>query len=222
MKKVFVAILGLFLLGFIAVPITDAKAVSPYDGKIIALDAGHGGTETGAVNYTYGLQEKDVNLATVYALKTKLETAGAKVVLTRVGDETIASRKERVEIANSKCLVLGKRCDILVSVHHNGSSDSNADGTMVIYNEKQDKPLAFALHDSLINSLGLPDLGYENGGYGITVYGHLVSALTEGYFITNNWEADQYLYGARKDQEVQALYDGIGSYFLNKPIKKGH
>lgn len=221
MKKVFAVISGLTLLALMVIPLTNAKATAPFEGKMIALDAGHGGTEIGAVNTRYGLQEKDVNLETVYALKIKLETAGAKVVLTREGDETIANRKERVSIANAKCLALGKKCDILLSVHHNGSSNVDADGTMVIYNEKQDKPLAFALHDSLINSLGLPDLGYENGGYGITVYGHLVSALTEGYFITNNWEAEQYLNGTRKDQETQALFDGIGNYFLNKPSKKG-
>lgn len=221
MKKIFAVILGLSMLSFMAIPLNKVKATAPFDGKMIALDAGHGGTEIGAVNTRYGLQEKDVNLETVYALKIKLETAGAKVVLTREADETIPSRKERVAIAKSKCLALGKECDILVSVHHNGSSNIDADGTMVIYNEKQDKPLAFALHDSLINELGLPDLGYENGGYGITVYGHLVSALTEGYFITNDLEAAQFLSGTRKTQEVQALYDGIGSYFLNKPAKKG-
>lgn len=214
MKKL---ILGFVFLALMAIPIGSAKAVTPYEGKVIALDAGHGGNEIGAYNTKYGLAEKDVNLDIVYALKSKLETAGAKVVLTREGDETIASRKERIEIASSKCLALGKKCDILVSVHHNGSGDSNVDGSMVIYNEKQDKPLAFALHDSLINALApIPDLGYENGGYGITVFGHLVSALTEGYFVTNNDEAYQFLYGNRKDQEAQALYDGIGTYFQNR------
>ena len=213
-------ILGLILIVLMAIPIGNAKAVTPFDGKMIALDAGHGGSDTGAVNDLYGLREKDVNLAVVYALKEKLELAGATVVLTREGDETIDSRKKRVDIAKQKCASYGKECDILISVHHNGSYDPNADGTMVIYNGKQDKPLAFALHDSLINSLGLPDLGYENGGYGITVHGHLVSALTESYFITNNDEAYQFLYGSRKDQEVQAIYDGISYYFINKPTKR--
>ncbi len=218
MKKL---ILVFFLLMFITIPLTNVKASAPFDGKMIALDAGHGGSDTGAVNGAYGLQEKDVNLAVVYALRDKLKSAGATVVLTREEDETIVSRKERIDIAKQKCASYGRECDILVSMHHNGSYDPRTDGTMVIYNEKQDKPLAFALHDSLINSLGLPDLGYENGGYGITVHGHLVSVLTEAYFITNDYEAQQYLSGNRKDQEVQALYDGIGIYFINKPVKKG-
>ncbi len=221
MKKL---ILGLILLALVAIPITSAKAVTnPYDGKMIALDAGHGGSDTGAVNTLTGLQEKDVNLDVVYALKEKLETSGAHVVLTREGDDTIISRAERVDIAKSKCLnypVYGKECDALISVHHNGSSDPTVDGTMTIYNGKLDKPLAYAIQPALVNAFNLPDLGYEWGGYGMTVRGHLVSVITEAFFVTNDFEAQNYL--QREQIEVQAIYDGIGSYFLNKPTKKGH
>jgi len=218
MKKL---VFGLMLVVLMAIPLGNARAVTnPIEGKMIALDAGHEGTDTGAYNSAYNLAENDVNLAVVLSLKTKLELAGATVVLTREGNETIDSRKSRVDIAKEKCASYSKECDILISVHHNGSYSPVTDGTMVIYNEKQDKPLAFALHDSLVNSFGLPDLGYDNGGYGITVHGHLVSALTESYFVTNNNEAYQFLYGNRNGQEVQALYDGISYYFLNKPTKR--
>lgn len=217
MKKL---ILGLILLAFMAIPIANAKATAPYDGKMIALDAGHGGSDTGAVNGFYGLQEKDVNLAVVYALRDKLTLAGATVVLSREGDETIISRKDRVDIAKAKCASYGRECDILISVHHNGSSDPNVDGTLTIYNGKLDKPLAYIIQPALVTALGTPDLGYEWGGYGMTVRGQLVSVITEAFFVTNNWEADQYINHGRKDTEVQALFDGIGSYFLNKPNKR--
>ena len=230
MKNLSKIVIGLALL--FSLPVV---ATTPYTGKVIALDAGHGGTETGAVNTATGVMEKDVNLAVVYALKSKLEPE-AMVVLTRVGDETLDSRKSRVDQAITDCKALaGRTCDILVSVHHNGNSDPSHDGTMVIYNEKSDKPLAIALHDALISALKLPDEGYDNGGYGITVYGHLVSALTEAYYITNDWEAQQYLLGtdyvtpsgytvrtgARVNQEAQAQLDGISKYFATKTIKGG-
>lgn len=220
MKKL---ILGLILVALMAIPIGSAKAVTPvvpFEGKMIALDAGHGGSDTGAVNIASGLQEKVVNLAVVYALKEKLEDAGATVVLSREGDETIISRKERIDIAKAKCAVYGRNCDILISVHHNGSTDPTVDGTLTIYNGKLDKPLAYVMQPTLVNALGTKDLGYISGGYGITVRGHLVSVLTEAYFITNDWEASQFLYGTRKAQEAQALYDGIGSYFSSRPSKR--
>jgi N-acetylmuramoyl-L-alanine amidase len=185
------------------------EPAGPLAGKIIALDAGHGGTELGATypaNEGTGayIYEKDVNLAVVYKLEEELIAAGARVVLTREGDDLISSRRERVNIAIQKCKVLpeGHKCDALVSVHHNGSIDSSYDGLLVIYNEKQDLPLANAVHNALWSGLyelydppppGTPvDEGLRKGGYGMTVYGHLVSVLTEAYYITNDWEAEQY------------------------------
>ena len=51
----------------------SAFAASPLAGKIIALDAGHGGGEIGAVNKKYAVAEADVNWDVVRALKAKLE-----------------------------------------------------------------------------------------------------------------------------------------------------
>lgn len=186
-------------------------------GKLIALDAGHGGDENGAYNAVYDVYEKDVNLDVVLALRTRLETDGANVVLTREDDSTLDGRKSRVDLAIEKCNTLYfRKCDILVSIHHNGNSDSNHDGTLVIYNEKKDIPLARALHDALIAGLGLEDEGYLHGGYGMTVYGNLVSVLTEAYYITNNNEAQMWLAGTRTPQEVDALYNGLINYFTAK------
>lgn len=196
---------------------------NPLAGKLIALDAGHGGSETGAVNLTHVVAEKDVNIDVVRALKTKLEGAGVTVVLTREGDETLPSRKERVQMAMDKCLAtaLARKCDLLISVHHNGSADPLHNGTLAIYNEKQDIPLATALHDALIAGLGLQDEGYLSGGYGITVYNHLVSALTEAYYITNDAEAERYLAGARVTEEVDAQFLGLTNYFAANSGGKG-
>ena len=236
--------IGLIVLGSIAlvglVATGMISAQTSLQGKIIALDAGHGGTELGAqypanTGSSAQIYEKDVNLAVVYALKAKLEGAGATVVLTRKCDETISSRKSRVDMAIEECKSLyGRKCDALVSVHHNGSIDSTYDGTMVIYNEKQDIPLAKALLDALTPLTGNNE-GLDHGGYGMTVYGHLVSALTEAYYITNDWEAQQYLngistqvcdsksvlVGERVNQEADALYKGLLNYFSASPTKPG-
>lgn len=219
MKKTFIPLLALVLI----IPFLVAKADAPFDGTLIALDAGHGGIESGATNSTYGIKEKDVNLDVVKALRDKLVKAGAIVVLTREEDITISSRKERVQIAMNKCLTsaLARKCDILVSVHHNGiTGDPIHDGTLVIYNEKQDIPLAKALHDALV-PLTEQDEGYMNGGFGITVYSHLISALTEAYYITNDKEALAYRDGNRVAEEVEAQFLGLSNYFSNKSSGKG-
>ena len=233
MKRITVAALlaVLPLLLFPSGTTLSQEPGEPLGGKTIALDAGHGGTEPGATypaNSGTGalVYEKDVNLAVVYALKERLQAAGADVVLTREADETISSRRERVDIAIEKCKQQsGRKCDALVSVHHNGSTDPSYDGLLVIYNEKQDLPLATAIHDALS---GLPhpdpsetyrfvDEGLDHGGYGMTVYGKLVSVLTEAYYITNTWEAEQHIAGTgeRVEDEAAALFDGLLSYFAS-------
>jgi len=245
--KIGLIVLGsMALIGLVMAGMTLAQ--TSLQGKIIALDAGHGGTELGATyppNTGEGatIYEKDINLAVAYALKAKLEGAGANVVLTRVCDETISSRKSRVDMAIEKCKTLyNTKCDALVSVHHNGNIDTTYDGTMVIYNERQDKPLAQALLDVLVPLTGNNE-GLDNGGYGITVYGHLVSALTEAYYITNTIEANYYLsgtsmpissydtssacsyevrFGDRINQEADALYLGLVNYFNAPPQKPGN
>ena len=217
------AVALLIFLGTLSV-----QATNPLKGKIIALDAGHGGDWNGATNEIDGktITEKDVNLAVVYELKERLEADEAIVVLTRECDETILSRKVRTAIAEEKCLGVGGECDILLSVHHNGSSDPEHNGTLVIYNEKQDVALANALHDRLVGMTGI-DEGYLHGGYGITIFDHFISALTEAYYISNDDEAKMYSDGALQEvcegyevkigpriiEEVDALYLGLTDYF---------
>ena len=132
-------------------------------------------------------------------------------------------------------------------MHHNGSTDPTYDGLLVIYTAKQDLPLATALHDALWSELTHPDDDYvdeklNHGGFGMTVFGHLVSALTEAYYVTNKWEATQYLLGTesevcppdggtpykvligeRINEEVDALYRGLLDYFDGaEPIPPWH
>ncbi len=173
----------------------NADSHLPLDGMLIALDAGHGGTESGAVGTTshdppHIVLEKDLNRAVVWELEVLLTAAGALVVLSRDGDETIESRRDRVSEVRDECKALEDRdCDLLVSVHHNGSSDHSVDYTQVFVTQKKDVALGQALHDRLVGLTG-DGHGVSHDGFGMTVHGGLVSALTEAYFITNHIKAD--------------------------------
>ena len=61
----------------------------PLSGKLIALDAGHGGPDGGAESKD-GVIEKDINLAITLRLRDYLQQAGAVVVLTRETDTDLA------------------------------------------------------------------------------------------------------------------------------------
>jgi N-acetylmuramoyl-L-alanine amidase len=179
MKKT-LSILSLALLFSLS-----ASAATPMDGKVIALDAGHGNGETGAIGKCGGVDviEADVNLAVREELKNKLIASGA--IVHEV--EQLSTRKARVEDAESA------NSDVLISIHHNGSSNTSADYTQSFVTQKNDRDLAKPIHSALVSALGLSDKGIKNDGYGMTVYGSLPGVLTESYFITNTEAACGFL-----------------------------
>lgn len=198
MKKL---LLVSFLLS--ALVILPAGATTHLTGKIIALDAGHGNGATGAIGYCNGspVVEADVNLAVRDALKVSLEADGATVFEV----PQYASRKDRVTAVDNA------GADVLISIHHNGSSDTSVDYTKSFVTQNKDKKLANPIHKALVAALGLDDKGIKHDGYGMTVYGSMPSVLTESFFITNEWEACNV--DSRVITESQAMYDGLNTYF---------
>ncbi|RHW23017.1 N-acetylmuramoyl-L-alanine amidase [Pseudomonas jilinensis] len=91
---------------------------------IVALDAGHGGEDPGAVGYR-GAREKDVVLAISRDLKAMLDAEpGFKAVLVRTGDYFIPLRR-RTEIARQH------NADLFVSIHADAFTRASAFGASV-------------------------------------------------------------------------------------------
>jgi N-acetylmuramoyl-L-alanine amidase len=105
-------------------PAAPAPAASP--SLTIVIDAGHGGTESGAVG-PGGLQEKDATLAISRRLSAALtRTLSARVLLTRDSDTAI-SLDDRTALANHE------KADLLLSVHANSSRSTGARGSETYY-----------------------------------------------------------------------------------------
>lgn len=90
--------------------------------RIIVIDPGHGGIETGAVG-PGGLMEKDVTLELSRRLRTRLQRTDSRlsVVLTR-DEDRLVGLDERTAIANHN------QADLFVSVHLNAAAASRASG----------------------------------------------------------------------------------------------
>ena len=201
----------LFALTLTTLLALQVSAASVLDGKIIGLDAGHGNGTTGAIGAcgSVNVIEADVNLAVRTELTKLIEdnTNGTVHPIAR-----LSTRKDRVADAEAN------GSDILISIHHNGSSDTSVDYTKSFVTQKNDRELAKVIHPKLVSVFG-PDKGIKNDGYGMTVYGSLPGVLTESYFITNTNNACDFLdYEAgvantMVHQEAQAMYDGLLEYF---------
>lgn len=177
---------------------TSGQTIEYYvHDKVIALDAGQGGEAgPGTLNVvtleddsTMTVASADVNETVLILLKEELENRDAIVVET----ERFDTRHERIADAIVKCKEIGgRKCDIVVSIHHDGNTDPTHDGTWAAYSQKWDLPLAQALHDALLAAMGAADDGFFRGAYGMTVMRNLVSAITGAYYITNDCEAEAY------------------------------
>jgi N-acetylmuramoyl-L-alanine amidase len=91
--------------------------------KVIVIDAGHGGKDSGALGAN--ALEKDVTLAAAKALKTRLEKTGRyQVVLTRETD-TFVPLEGRVQIARRA------DADLFISLHADSGPDTATRGASV-------------------------------------------------------------------------------------------
>jgi N-acetylmuramoyl-L-alanine amidase len=91
---------------------------------IVAVDAGHGGDDPGAIGHG-GTREKDVTLAIARALAQRInQEPGMRGVLTRNRDEFI-ELKDRIRRAQDA------RADIFVSVHADSIRDASIAGASV-------------------------------------------------------------------------------------------
>lgn len=197
--------LSFLLLLTFANPVLAAKPTPPPPiPNSICVDAGHSGSDTGMSNQE--LIEKDVNLQVAQLLKGKLETAGYTVFMTRTDDSTL-SNADRYNYCNAQ------RAAILVSIHHNGSSNSSVDYSQALYMKKSDVALAQEVVNSVSSSLGLSNQGISRFASGVLLKANMPAAISEGFFLTNSNEYNLIKTSDRLDQEAQALLVAIQNYF---------
>jgi len=111
-------------VGSEAVSVRKSASQSAKRDIVIAIDAGHGGEDPGAIG-PRRLREKDVVLAIANDLKALLEAdAGFKPTLIRTGDYYI-SLKGRRELARER------QADLFVSIHADAFPKKQANGASV-------------------------------------------------------------------------------------------
>jgi N-acetylmuramoyl-L-alanine amidase len=192
-------------------------------GKVIVLDPGHGGSETGAVSPYTGMAEKDVNLDVALRLQPLLEAKGARVVLTRTTDahaiaqtawDTVdpadnpvrADLHERVRIAEAA------GADLLLSIHHNAGEGSGAEVYYAWENLNRDRSrlLAAMLQAAFVDNLGRYDRGFGPEVFYVNRFATMPSVLTEGGFMTDpveSWLLADPDYRQRMAEEMAAMLD---------------
>ena len=144
----------------------------------IAVDAGHGGSNTGATGVTSNRNEKEFNLKIAKELEKYLKRRGAEVFLTRNADEDL-SMTDRINMLKAA------NPDLLISIHHNASGNASVKGVSTYYRHIGFKPLTVHVLDNMLK-LGLADFG-NIGSFNFTLNGptEYPNCLVEVAFMSN-------------------------------------
>lgn len=182
----------------------------PLNDIKIALDAGHGGSEFGAIGGC-GDKEKDINLAITKELQKELELRGAKVIMTRDKDEDV-SLKDRVKTAKEK------EATLLISIHANALPDSadpvKCRGTSIYYYHDQAKSLADCILNEMTTQLGTQNDKVRQGSLALVRPTASVSVLIEVAYIINPDDYALLLDKTFQTKCAKAIADGIGKFLL--------
>lgn len=186
-------------------------------GKIIVVDAGHGGRDSGT---TYGkVSEKNLTLPVANELVKQLSAAGASVIATRTQD-TYPTLDDRCRIANDS------GADLFISVHINSNQQDNSRSGTITFFHMQD-PVARLLGECIQAEIGLvnnmPDIGvwsdsriYKNDGFKVLRDTKMPAVLIELGFLNHSTDRAEMTKKDFPDRIAAAIVKGVRTYLGDK------
>ena len=179
---------------------------SSLSGTTILLDPGHGSkNDLGSVG-PIGYPEKDVTLLVSKLLRTELERRGARVVMTREGDDDLYPNDRAVKIEQVAPT-------LALSLHYNALPDAGdawkTKGVSTYWYYPQAQDLAVFLHDYLVTKLKRPSYGVYWNNLALTRPAIAPSVLIELGFMTNPNEFEWVTDPDAQKKLASTLADGI-------------
>ena len=143
-----------FVIVFLLMYGIPVRASLPLQGKVIVVDAGHGGKDPGTVYKD--IYEKDINLSISLYLEEYLSEYGATVILTRDSDNDLSygetNHRKKTDFDNRIKIINNEYTDMYLSIHLNYLSNKKYYGAQVFYN-KDNENLAKSIQEYLNNNL---------------------------------------------------------------------
>ena len=204
-------------------------ATSNYQ-KVIFLDPGHGGKDPGA--QYLGLKEKDLNLQVSQQLKTKLESLGYTVIMSRSTDVFVDFVTERSKMSNET------NADMFISIHFNATGhglDSGEDGIQtyiyqptgnipsVINKKWHDNPtrlkysykLGSYIHQSVLATTQAKDAGLLAKSFAVLRETNKPAVLLELGYMDDSKESQKIRTKEYQQKLVDGITQGIQQYYNN-------
>lgn len=228
-KRIFfltsIAVCGLLLLAVFSYGNSSELAVvssSAVSDKVILIDPGHGGADSGAT--ANDVVEKELNLQIAIKLKDCIEKKGGVAVLTRNEDVSLQNENDgsgvsakRSDLKNRKNMVDECKADMFVSIHINKFEQEKYKGAQVFYADKSEesRKLGETIQTSLRENLDSENKRVaKNAANDIFVLKNVTvpSVLVECGFLSNAEEAKKLSDNEYQQKIAEAIYKGITDY----------
>ncbi len=216
----FIALGIILLAGSLAAYYRDLLPTGANTGKIIVIDAGHGGNDPGKIGLNDTL-EKDINLQISKKLGAYLRGKGYTVIFTRTSDcmlgeagaanKKTADMKERINIMNQE------QADLVISIHQNSYPDQSIRGAQCFYYHLSEESMALAeyLQKALIKISDNNNRrqAKSNDNYYILKNTTCPAVIVECGFLSNPEEAELLTTDSYQKKIALSIATGIESYF---------
>lgn len=170
-KKILIIILIVILSNLLGMFFKVVNAVVSSDKLVIVLDPGHGPSDSGAIGN--GLVEREINFKIAKYLKDELEARDSNITVYLTHSGNFSGSK--LELDKRAEIAADLKADIVISLHINGSTNTNANGAEVYItrdtSENRYNKNCKLLGDLILKELadlGIYNLGTKNSPVGNT------------------------------------------------------
>ena len=194
---------------------TRGNVSGDLSGHLIVLDAGHGGSDRGAVGPS-GLTQKEVTLAVALKTERMLAENGADVIMTRRTDIDVASpNASNTEELGARVAKAPYDAEIFISIHCNAFSNPQSNGMETFYysGNSESYRLAALLNEELRNYGGLNNRGVKSANFYVIKHTNCPSSLIELAFISNYEEERLLASDEYQERLAQAIVAAINRFF---------
>ena len=204
--------------------------------RVIVIDPGHGGQDTGTQNKVLHLNEKTFTLDVGLRLRALLLKQGYKVVMTRTDDHFVPL-PERAEIANKAgaslfisihfnsvegaSMVCGTETYTMTPQFQRSTSTANTQrdaGDAMNYpgngNDPWNTVLGYHIQNQLLGKLDSIDRGLKRARFAVLRLVNAPAVLVESGYLSNTIEARKICTTAYRDEIAEGIAEGVRAYAL--------
>ncbi len=169
---------------------------------VVVIDPGHGGVNPGAVHG--GVREKDINRLLAQEVKAGLKDS-FKVVLTRIGDETV-SLAERVRVASTH------KASFFLSLHSNAGGGHGFESFVHPTASELSRKYQSIIHEAIMEALkgyNIRDRGKKEANFYVLRETKMPALLVESLFLDNERERQLLLQASFRTVLAGAIIRGV-------------